>query len=136
LKIAILWLLRVYAYLFTLALCIFLLAVAFFGTGGGGSSIKLGMLPWEGAALLRAIIALGAIGILLTAFAVAGFARWLFPLWSLMILILMVRGFFLSNYSFADASQFKFAVWLTAGALIAFLGSLSLFGRQRKTMKR
>jgi len=40
------------------------------------------------------------------------------------------RGFFLSSYSFAGANQFQFAVWLTAGALLAFLGSLGVLRRR------
>jgi hypothetical protein len=45
---------------------------------------------------------------------------------------MMFRGFFLSSYTFCDAGEFKFDVWLTAGALLAFLSSLSLFARQKK----
>jgi hypothetical protein len=60
--------------------------------------------------------------------------RWIFPLWCLFLLILMIRGFFLSSYSFADANQFQFALGLTAGALIAFLGSLGVL--RRRTARR
>jgi hypothetical protein len=64
--------------------------------------------------------------------AITGKLRWLFPLWAGFVLVMMFRGFFLSSYSFADAGEFKFDVWLTAGALLAFLVSLSLFGRAKK----
>jgi len=50
------------------------------------------------------------------------------------VLTLMIRGFFLSSYSFAGANQFQFAVWLTAGALIAFLGSLGVL--RPRTVRR
>jgi len=48
---------------------------------------------------------------------------------------MMFRGFFLSSYSFADAGQFKFDVWLTVGSLVVFIVSLSLFGRPSKKYK-
>jgi len=123
-------LLRVYAYLFELGLCVFLLGVAAFAVAAGDNNLKLGMLPWEGTVLVRAIAALGIVGIICTLLAMTGAIRWMFPLWTLVVLILMFRGFFLSSYSFSGADQFKFDVLLTAGAFLAFLGSLSLFGRK------
>jgi len=97
-----------------------------------GHSLTLGMLPWQGATLTRAALLLGLLGMLCVALAVTGFARWLFPLWALAAVILMLRGFFLSSYTFSGAGDFRSAVWLTMGALLAFVGSLSLFGRRAK----
>jgi hypothetical protein len=91
------------------------------------------MLPWEGAALTRIILVFGIVGVacvLLT----ASRLRWIFPVWCLFVLIMMIRGLFLSSYSFAGANQFQFALWLTAGALIAFLGSLGVL--RRRTSRR
>jgi hypothetical protein len=132
LRNAFLWLLRIGAYIFHLLLSLFLLGLGCAGLLGGESNLKLGMLPWEGAALTRAIVVMGVVGIVCTLLAMAGKLRALFPLWALFVLVLMVRGFFLSSYSFADASQFRFDVWLTVAALIAFLASLSLFSKQRR----
>lgn len=126
-----LWLLRFYAYLFELALCLFLLGLWFVATTGSQNNLKLGMLPWEGAALARAIPIGCAVGLVVCLLAILGKLRWLFPLWTLFVFVMMFRGFFLTNYSFADAAEFKFDVWITVGALLAFLGSLSLFGRRR-----
>ena len=128
---ALLWLLRFYAYLFELALCLFLLALWIIVITSGQDNLKLGILPWEGAALTRAILITGAVGVVCCALALTGLLRWLFPLWTLFVFVMMFRGFFLSSYSFAGAEQFKFGVWLTVGALLAFLGSLSLFSRRR-----
>ena len=129
---ALLWLLRVYAYVFHLTLALFLLGVGTIALASGRNSLQLGMLPWEGAALTRAVLILGAVGIITIALAVTGAVRWIFPLWALFAAGLMFRGFFVSNYSFPDAGQFRLAFSLTAGALVAFLGSLSLFGRKRR----
>lgn len=129
---AFLWLLRVYAYLFHLVLSLFLLGVGTVALASGSHALQLGMLPWEGAALTGAIFILGAAGILCIALAATGAVRWLFPLWTLFVLVMLCRGYFVSNYSFTSAGQFRFACWLTLGALVAFLGSLSLFGRRKR----
>lgn len=129
---ALLWLLRACAYLFHLALSLFLVGVGLVALTGQ-STLTLGMLPWQGATLTRAILALGAVGIICVAAAITGFARWLFVLWTLFALGMMFRGYFLSSYSFSGAVEFKTAVWLTIAALVAFLASLSLvFGRRRR----
>ncbi len=131
-RTAFLWLLRACAYVFHLLLGLFLLGLGIFVFSGGENNLKLGMLPWEGAALTRAIVILGAVGVVCVLLAMLGMVRWLFPLWALLVFVLMFRGFFLSSYSFADAGQFKFDAWLTGGAFVAFLISLSLFGRRTK----
>jgi hypothetical protein len=128
-------LLRVYAYLFHLILSLFLLGLGVITITSGQDNLKLGMLPWEGSSLTRAIIVLGLTGILCILFAVSGRARWLFPLWCLFALGMMFRGYFLTSYTFGDAGHFKSAIWLTVGALVAFLGSLSLFGGKARSRK-
>jgi len=45
---------------------------------GGENNLKLGMLPWEGAALTKAIVILGAVGLLCVLSAILGKFRWLF----------------------------------------------------------
>jgi len=132
LRNAFLTLLRIFAYLYHLALSLFLLGLGIVVWSGGENNLKLGMLPWEGAALTKAIVILGVVGLLCVLLAVLGKLRWLFVLWTLFALALMFRGYFLTSYSFPDEGQFRFAVWLTAGALIAFLASLSLFGRKKR----
>lgn len=128
---AILLLLRIYAYLFELALCFLLLGAGLMTVAGGENNLKLGMLPWEGATLTRAVLIMGVVGIVCAVLALAGWLRWLFPLWTLFVFALMFRGYFLTSYSFSSADEFKLAVWLTAGALLAFLASLSLFRRHK-----
>jgi hypothetical protein len=132
LRNALLVLLRVCGYIYHVVLCLFLLGLAIVGPASGQSNLKLAMLPWEGQALARAVIIMGLVGIVCVLLAVTGKLRWLFPFWALFVFVMMFRGFFLSSYSFSDAGQFKFDVWLTAGALVVFLVSLSLFGRPSK----
>ena len=126
-------LLRLFAFLFELALSLFLLGLGIAASANGANGLNLGMLPWEGRTLTRAILILGMLGLACVLLA-GSRLRWIFPLWCLFVLILMIRGFFLSSYSFADANQFQFALGLTAGALIAFLGSLGVL--RRRTARR
>jgi hypothetical protein len=125
-------LLRIYSYLFELGLSLFLIGLAIVAWASRPNNLALGMLPWEGAALGWIILILGIVG--MASVLLAGSRlRWIFPLWSLFVLIMMVRGFFLSSYSFGSANEFQLAVWLTAGALIAFLGSLGVLRRKAKS---
>jgi hypothetical protein len=125
-----LWLLRVYAYCFHLVLALFLIGISTVALTSG-TNLTLGMLPWQGTTLTSATLLLGLVGVVCIIMAVTGFVRWLFPLWALIALILMLRGFFLSSYTFPSAGDFRSAVWLSIGAFVAFVGSLSLFGRRR-----
>ncbi|MGI8741322.1 MAG: hypothetical protein ACR2NN_01895 [Bryobacteraceae bacterium] len=122
-------LLRLYSYLYHLILSLFLLGLGI-AAYSSTRALRLGMLPWDGEKLTQAVLALGVIGLVCLFGAVSGLFRWLFPIWTLAILVLMVRGFFLSSYSFSGPDPFKRSVWLTIGALVAFLSSLTLFTRR------
>jgi hypothetical protein len=82
------------------------------------------MLPWRGDALTYWLLGSSLFGLLSLALAVLGKTRWLFVLWTFAALILMARGFFLTNYHFAGAASARSAAWLTVGALGAAIGSL------------
>jgi len=128
---ALLWLLRVCAYIFHLLLSLFLVGIGIVALISG-EDLALGVLPWKGPALTRAVLILGVLGVICVALTVTGAARWLFPLWTLFALIMLLRGFFLSPYIFTGAGEFQIALWLTVAAFVAFLASLSLFWRQRR----
>ena len=97
-----------------------------------GEDLALGMLPWKGPTLTRAVLIIGALGLICVALTVTGAARWIFPLWTLFVLIMLGRGFFLSPYTFSSAAEFHAALGLAAAALLAFLVSFSVFWRPRK----
>jgi hypothetical protein len=121
--------LRVFAYLFELVLSFFLIGLGIVAWVSGSNSLSFGMQFWEGVTLKWIILIAGIVG--LASLLLAGSRlRWIFPVWSFLVLMMMARGFFLSSYSFAGANQFQFAVWLTAGALLAFLGSLGVLRRR------
>ena len=125
-------LLRIFAYLYHVILALLLLGLGIAALSMGKDNLNLGMLPWEGSRLTQSLLVLGVVGLLCVLLAVTGWLRFLFPLWALVILILMVRGFFLSPYTFPGEDEFQEAIWLTLGALVAFLASLTLFGRRKR----
>ena len=127
-----LWfLLRLFAYLFELVLSLFLIGLGIVAWASGSNTLIFGDHYWQGVSLTRSILIAGIMG--LASVLLAGSrVRWIFPLWCLLVLVLMIRGFFLSSYSFTDANQFQFALWLSMGALIAFVGSLGVLRRRVK----
>lgn len=121
---------RLYAYLYHLILCLILLGIGVVAYNSG-RTLNLPMMPWEGERLTEAMMGLGVIGMVCIFGAVTGWFRWLFPLWALIIFVLMVRGFFLTSFSFSGEDQFKEVIAVTLGALVAFLASLTLLRRRR-----
>lgn len=126
------WLLRVFGYLYHLALSLLLLALGGVAMLSGAHNLKLDMLPWHGAELNYWLVGSGLVGVLSVILAMTGMFRFLFPLWSLAVLVMLVRGLYLSPaFSFSGPDQFHDGLWLTAGAVVAFVGSLTLFSRHR-----
>jgi hypothetical protein len=124
-------LLRVYSYLFHLGLSIFLMGMAIVAMLSS-NRLRLEMLPWQGDDLAQWLLWGNAAGILSIILAVTGIFRYLFPLWTMIVLVVMVRGYLLQPYSFGGRDQFYSTLWLIGGAFVAFLASLTLFGRKKR----
>lgn len=120
-------LLRIYSYIYHLVLSLVLLAIAIVTYSGGVHNLNLPMLPWKGAQLTQWVLGLGMAGLVSTILAFTGLFRFLFPVWCLTVVVLMVRGFFLSQYVYDGPEHFRAIVWLVAGAIGALLASLQLF---------
>jgi hypothetical protein len=116
-------LLRIFSYLFSGALALFVLAASVISLRSGGE-LNLGFLPWTGKALSYWLIGLALVGLITLLVAMAGTARVLFFLWSLGIFVLLFKGMFLSLYRFTGgAVSFKAGVLLTVGMLLGAIGS-------------
>jgi len=123
---------RVYSYPYHVALALLLLAISGVAIGSNSHTMKLDMLPWKGAELTHWLFFGSLAGLLTVLLAITGIFRYLFPVWALVVLVMMVRGFLLQPYSFAGRDQFYAVLWLIAGSLGAFLASLTLLkGRKR-----
>jgi hypothetical protein len=125
-------LLRIFSYLFHLILSGFLLGITSLALLGGQHNLQLGMLPWTDEELTWWLFGLSLFGLLSLILAVLGRLRILFVMWAIVALVLIVKGYFLSPYTFDGPEEFRFAALLTGGALLAFFGSLTQFRRAKR----
>jgi hypothetical protein len=115
--------LRAFSYVYHFPLCLFLIAVGAIALLSPNANLTLDMLPWEDPELRYWLFFGGLAGLLSLILAATGKVRLLFLVWTVVVLILMVRGFFLSRYSFQDAGHFYNALLLVVGALLAMVGA-------------
>ena len=128
---------RIYSYLYHLILALFLVGIATVAVVShlqahpheGGGNLILGMLPWKGYELVHWILGAGLFGLLSIMLAWIGKLRFLFLLYSLAVFGMMFRGYFLGGYVFSGKDEFRMAIWLTVGALVAIIGAWSQFRR-------
>ncbi|MCW5981808.1 MAG: hypothetical protein KIT09_27230 [Bryobacteraceae bacterium] len=125
------FLLRTFAYLYHLLLCLFLAAVGGLGLLTRHATLNLGMLPWEDPALSYWLFFGGLAGLFSLLLAVTGKLRLPFLIWTAAVAVLAIRGFFLSPYAFRDAGHFTNMALLTVGAVIAVAGAWMHFWQRR-----
>lgn len=123
-------LMRFYSYLFHGLFALFMLGISAVAMTSG-TPLRLEMLPWSGATGTYVLLAAGIIGIVVVLLALKGTLRFLFFLWSLIVFVMLVKGFFLSPYQFNGG--FKGVALLTLGALLAILGAW--FQMSRRTAR-
>lgn len=112
---------RIFSYLFHLILGLFLLIVGAFGLLGSNKTLRMPVLPWDDPALTYWVFFGSLAGLVCLVLAVTGKLRLPFRLWTIVVFLLVVRGFFLSGYYLGDF--FLNAVLLTLGAMLAVYGS-------------
>lgn len=115
-------LVRIFSYLFHLILTLFLLAVALLALASPTVVLRLDMLPWTGPALARWLLPGSLFGLLSMALALAGKLRWLFLVWTLAVLVLLVKGYVFSSYRFTPDGA-RLGMCLLGGSLVAFAGA-------------
>jgi uncharacterized membrane protein YdcZ (DUF606 family) len=125
-------LLRFYSYLYHFLLTLFLLGLSLVAVVSNSHTLNLGMLPWKGSALTWWLFGTGLLGALSILLALAGKLRFLFLLYALAVFGMMLRGYFAGAYSFSGKDEFRLAVWLTAGALVAIFGAWSQLRKKRR----
>lgn len=117
------FLLRLYSYLFHLALSLFLLGIAIVAATSR-QPLNLRMLPFSEGQMVRGVLGLGLAGLVCTLLAITRVFKYLFPLWAGYALYILIAGFFFSPYSFPNEGTFKTALWLILAAIAAFIGAL------------
>jgi hypothetical protein len=123
--------LRVYSYLFHLILCFFLLGmtvIAMMST----ATFTLDVLPWKGDELERWLLWASLAGLMSVVLAITGIFRFLFPVWALIVVVMMIRGYLIQPYTFGGKDPFYETLWLIGAALLAFFGSLTVFGSRKR----
>lgn len=125
--------LRLWSCLFSLVLGIFAAGVSVVLLSTGATNYNLDMLPfWKGSTALYGLLFIGLVGIAAAVLAFLGKARILLVLFTLAALTLLVYGFFVNPlYRFPGAAEAKNLAWVSLGGLVAFLGSLAQFRKQR-----
>ena len=129
-------LLRLYSYLYHLILALILLAISGVAIASDIHMLNLAMFPWRGDQLIHWVFYGSLAGLAAIALAVTGVFRYLFPVWTLIVFGMMARGFLFLPYAFTGKDEFYAVLALIAGALGAFLGSLTLFKSERRDNRR
>src|SRR6266568_9052685 len=89
------------SYVYHGLLCLILIVMSGLAMAAGAQTLQLGMLPWTGSTLLYTLLFGGLVGLLTIILAIKGTLRPLFFVWSLVVMILMVKGYIFSGYHFS-----------------------------------
>jgi len=127
-------LLRIFSLLFHGLFALFLIALATVALISGTGSFWFEILPWSGETLAWWLLGLAGAGLLFVLLAWRGKLNGLFFVWSLVVLALIVRGYFFSDYVFAqETGQFRNALLIIAAALLAAIGARAGARKQQRT---
>ncbi len=110
------------SYLFHGLLCLILFAVSCVAFVSGGRTLHMDMLPWTGSTLLYGLLFGSLVGLVTLVLAIRGTWRPLFFLWSLAVVVLLLKGYIFSGYRFGPG-EFGPVMLVIVGSWIALLGS-------------
>ena len=117
------------SYVFHGLLCLILLAMSGLAMAAGAQTLQLGMLPWTGPTLLYTLFFGALLGLVTVILAIKGTWRPLFFVWSLVVTLLLLKGYIFSHYHFSPG-EFRTAMCLIAGSVIALMGAWVQMGRK------
>jgi hypothetical protein len=117
------------SYVFHGLLCLILFAISGLAMVTGAQTLQLGMLPWTGSTLLYTLFFGALLGLVTVLLAIKGRLRPLFFVWSLVVTILLLKGYIFSGYRFVPG-EFRTAMYLIVGSVIALIGAWVQMGRK------
>jgi hypothetical protein len=117
------------SYVFHGLLCLILLAMSGLAMAAGAQTLQLGMLPWTGPTLLYTLFFGALLGLVTVILAIKGTWRPLFFVWSLVVMVLLLKGYIFSGYHFSPG-EFRTAMCLIVGSVIALMGAWVQMGRK------
>ena len=118
---------RIFSYAFHILLALFLLGISSLALSSGAHNLKIGILPWQEATLTYVLFCCSLAGIAFALLACFGFVRVLFFVWSLAVVVMLVRGYVFSPFSFASSTGMWTALCLTLSAMLAAAGAWSAY---------
>ena len=113
---------KLFSYAFHLVLALFMTGLAVLAFSTGTHNLRLDILPWSGMTLSWWLLGLGLAGLLAIALAVLGMLRVLFLVWTVVVVGMLVRGFFFSPYMFGGWEGLRMVLLFLAGAGLAAVG--------------
>ncbi len=113
---------RFYSLAFHVFLGLVMFAVGFVAWASDQHTLQIGFLPWKGPTLTYCLLGFGALSLALAVLAFKRVLPILLAVWSLAVVVMLFRGYFLSAYNFG-LSGFQTAVIFTLAALLALVGS-------------
>ena len=117
------------SYVFHGLLCLMLLVMSGLAIIAGAETLQLGMLPWTGPTLLYTVFFGALLGLVTVILAIKGTWRPLFFVWSLVVMVLLLKGYIFSGYHFSPG-EFRTAMCLIVGSVIALMGAWVQMGRK------
>lgn len=126
------FLLRIFSFVFHLTLSAFLSGIALIAFTSH-QPLGLGMLPFAPEHLIRNTALLGLAGIVCTLLAFSRRLRFIFVLWALLVVYLIINGYFFSPYVFHGPQELKCVAWFALGALCAFFGAAWSLKSERRS---
>jgi len=114
--------LRTFSYMFHALLALFLLAVTVVAWFSGPSTLKIDVMPFEGPGLSYWLLGSALVGLAAVYLAAKRNLPVVFLAWSLVVLVMLVRGFFLGGYRF-DSGGSSTALWLVLCSAVAALAA-------------
>ncbi len=123
--------LKVYSWIFQAILCLMAIAVAVAAIVTGSGNLNI---PWV---IFHApqnlfLLGIGLVGLLCVFLAIKGSWRILLFLFSIHTLYMLVKGLFMSGYSFAGPDDFRNAVILAVAAFFAVVGAWPIGNKSRR----
>ena len=122
------------SYVFHGLLCLILLAMSGLAMAAGAQTLHLGMLPWTGSTLVYALFFGAIFGLLTVILAIKGLLRPLFFVWSLVVVVLLFKGYIFSGYRFTPG-EFNRVLYLIGGSVIALIGAWVQMGSKARARR-
>jgi hypothetical protein len=129
--------LRFYSLLFHLLLSFLMAGVGGLAWLSGQHNLQIWLLPWQGTTLTYWLLGAGAAGLAITLLAWKRIMPLLFLAWSVVVFVMLVRGYFFGSYHFGlGSTPITTALLIVLLALLAVAGAWFQFrsGKYRKAI--